>query len=296
MTDAIQTPAEKADESARPVQPHAWSELRRFTQARIALGRSGNSMPTAPLLQFELAHAQARDAVHAPLDSDALHYRLRALQLPSLELHSAAANRAEYLKRPDLGRRLDTQSLGRLQAWSHDAGMDGCDVALVIADGLSSTAANCHALPVIEALLPLLDGQRIGPVAIVRQARVAVGDQVGAILGATMVVMLIGERPGLSATDSLGIYLTWRPHVGCTDAERNCISNIRPAGTGAADAARTLSYLMTEARRIGATGIALKDNSQTIHFTEGTRRIKSGGRLPEVPSGKPPAANHGEPA
>jgi ethanolamine ammonia-lyase small subunit len=271
-------------------------ELRRFTPARIALGRSGNSMPTAPLLQFELAHAQARDAVHTPLDSTPISLRLRELQLHSIELHGAAADRAEYLRRPDLGRQLDIQSKDRLEALTRELDVDTCDIALVIADGLSSTATTRHALPLIEALLPMLQGQRIGPVSIVRQARVAVGDQIGAMLRATMVVVLIGERPGLSATDSLGIYLTWQPRVGRNDAERNCISNIRAAGTDPADAADTLMYLMSEARRIGTTGIALKDNSRKHDLIDGTRRIKSADRRPQALPGGPLAGHHGEPA
>jgi ethanolamine ammonia-lyase small subunit len=278
MSDSRKPLAPAMDEAGTDidlVHPNPWLELRRYTQARIALGRSGNSMPTAPMLEFSLAHAQARDAVHAPLHSDPLHDRLRELGLASLELHSAAADRNAYLKRPDLGRQLAPDSVRTLQAWLAENGEAQCDIALVIADGLSSVATARHALPLIDALLPLLGEQRMGPVVIAREARVALADPIGEMLGAAIVVVLIGERPGLSATDSLGVYLTWHPHIGCSDAERNCISNIRPGGLGYVAAARKLHYLMAEASRIGATGITLKDHSDTDTTRDGTRRIKS---------------------
>lgn len=240
-----------------PVEANPWDALRRFTRARIALGRAGSGLPTAPLLAFELAHAQARDAVHQPLDADALHAALRERGLASLDVHSAAPDRDHYLRRPDLGRRLDAASLAALRA----AATPPADVVFVIADGLSSRAAATHALPLLDAMLPKLGGWRVGPVVVARQSRVALGDEIGEALRAAFVVILIGERPGLSSPDSLGLYLTAAPRVGCTDADRNCISNVRPEGLGYAAAAAKLHYLLTRARALGFTGVRLKDDS-----------------------------------
>lgn len=262
-------------------RPDPWTTLRRFTRARIALGRSGAGLPTAPMLDFALAHAQARDAVHAALDTDALHDGLRAMGLASVEVQSAATDRDEYLRRPDLGRRLGPDDVERLRALdAHD-----CDLLLVIGDGLSATAVERNALPLIDALRPLLRELRLGPVVLARQARVALGDAIGETLHAPLVAMLIGERPGLSATDSLGIYLTWQPRIGRTDAERNCISNIRPGGLDPADAARRIALLIDGARRLGATGVALQDESDAV--TERPRRLKSGD-VPPLPDGGAP--------
>lgn len=236
-----------------------WSALRRLTPARIALGRSGVSQPTAPQLAFQLAHAQARDAVHRRLDADALAAQIDALGLPTIRLHSAAADRAIYLQRPDLGRRLDDASTGRLRS-QLPAGR--VDLALVVADGLSALAVERHAAAFIAALRPLLaDGWRWAPVAIVEQGRVAAGDPIGEALAADLVVVLIGERPGLSSPDSLGVYVTWAPVPGRTDAQRNCISNVRPEGLPLPEAARRLAWLLNEARRRRLTGVALKDES-----------------------------------
>jgi ethanolamine ammonia-lyase small subunit len=235
-----------------------WNRMRAATPARIALPRAGAAIATPAHLAFQLAHARARDAVHAPFDSDALLEGLRERGLAALSLHSAAADRAAYLARPDLGRRLDSASRSAIETAPR-----GCDLVFVIADGLSAQAAASHALPLIDASLPMLrrDGWRIGPVAVVTQGRVAIGDEIGEILGAAMVCVLIGERPGLTSPDSLGVYLTWQPRIGRTDAERNCLSNIRPAGLTYSEAAQSLVYLYTQARRREYTGVMLKDET-----------------------------------
>ena len=243
-----------------------WQQLRRFTDARIALGRTGASLPTAAHLAFQLAHARARDAVHHPLDVPALVAALReAGAVPSAglvepALVSAAGDRLTYLQRPDLGRRLSEASRAVLESRT---GEPRCDLAFVIADGLSALAVEQNAAPFLAAVMKALAGEAIsiGPLAIVTQGRVAVGDEVGELLGAEVVVVLIGERPGLSSPDSLGLYMTWQPRVGLTDAARNCISNVRPAGLQIAEAAGRLLYLLTEARRRRLSGVALKDES-----------------------------------
>jgi ethanolamine ammonia-lyase small subunit len=226
------------------LEKNPWSALRQFTNARIALGRAGNSLPTAPLLAFNLAHAQARDAVHQPLDAESLHEQLRANGFTTLDVHSAAPDRQHYLRRPDLGRRLADDSREALAL--EQAAIEPPDVLFVIADGLSAF------------------DWKIGPVVVARQGRVALGDEIGELLGAKLVVMLIGERPGLSSPDSLGIYLTYAPKVGCSDAQRNCISNVRPEGLSYAAAAHKLHYLLTHARRLALTGVGLKDDSDTL--------------------------------
>lgn len=241
-----------------PVTPSGWVRLRGLTPARIALGRAGTSLPTAPHLEFQLAHARARKAVHLALDSQDLARGLTEFGKPILQLHSAAADRATYLQRPDLGRQLDGPSRDLL------TGARGCDLALVIGDGLSATAIHTNALPFLRVVMPALHDWRIGPICVVRQARVAIGDQIGAALGAQMVVMLIGERPGLSSPDSMGLYLTHAPRAGLTDEARNCISNIRAAGLSHAEAAHKLVFLMTEARRRSLSGVALKDEAEAL--------------------------------
>ena len=229
------------------------ASLRHLTPARIALGRVGQALPTAAALDFQLAHARARDAVLADWSIPEL---ARAIARPSIVVSSQAPEKQTYLQRPDLGRKLRPDSLARLKP--ADA-----DVAFVLADGLSSAAPMRHAAPLLEALVACLPGWKIADIVIAERARVALGDAIGAALGARMVVVLIGERPGLSAPDSLGAYLTWAPAVGRTDNERNCVSNIRPPmGLGYADAADRISWLMIEARRLGHSGIALKDRSQ----------------------------------
>ncbi|OGB00842.1 MAG: ethanolamine ammonia-lyase [Burkholderiales bacterium RIFCSPHIGHO2_12_FULL_69_20] len=245
-----------------PVAPPAdpWSDLRRHTPARIALGRSGTSLPTAELLRLAAAHAQARDAVHLPLDVPALAAALLADGWPPLTVQSRAAHREAYLRRPDWGRRLDTASADALQA----AATGPVDLAVVLGDGLSAVALQRHALPVLTALRETLAGALTwAPLVIATQARVALGDEIGALLQARLVLVLLGERPGLSSPDSLGAYLTHAPQVGCHDAQRNCVSNIRPDGLPPAAAAQRIAWLLREALRRRTSGIALKDDSAT---------------------------------
>lgn len=230
-----------------------WEDIRRLTAARIGLERSGASLGTRPLLEFRLAHASARDAVHAPLDADSL---LAALPRPALLVSSRAEDRRTYLMRPDLGRELLAEDAAQLAA---HAGR--CDLAILIGDGLSAAAAERHAPPLLDALLPALAGWSLAPLVVARHARVALGDRVAAALGAASVLVLIGERPGLSAPDSLGAYLTWAPGPGTTDAQRNCVSNIRPDGLDPAQAARTLAFLLDRMRTLRLSGVALKDES-----------------------------------
>lgn len=239
--------------------PDPWAALRRHTAARIALGRAGVSLPTAEWLRFSLAHALARDAVHLPFDTDTLTSELQHHGFETLVLESAAADRATYLRRPDLGRRLSARSAALLPALA----AEGCELAVVVGDGLSALAVHQQALPLLQELRPRLEaqGQAPGPITLVRQCRVALGDEVGALLRARAVLVLIGERPGLSSPDSLGAYLTWAPQRGCSDAMRNCVSNIRPAGLDVAAAARRIAWLLDAARRRGGSGVALKDES-----------------------------------
>lgn len=242
-----------------PVTANPWGALRALTPARIALGRAGVSLPTAPHLDFQMAHARARKAVGLALETDTLQQGLADLGQQAMVLQSAAESRAAYLQRPDLGRRLGPASRQALTQVPK-----GHDLALVIADGLSATAIAQNALPFLQVLLPALQGWRIAPLTIVTQGRVAIGDEIGAALGAAMVVVLIGERPGLSSPDSLGLYLTHGPRPGLTDEARNCISNVRPAGLGYPEAAHKLVFLMTEARRRGLSGVDLKDESEVL--------------------------------
>jgi len=249
--------------SRSDITPDPWAELRAHTPARVALGRSGVSLPTPELLRFGSAHALARDAVHLPLDVPALSERLQAAGWPVLNVHSAAPDRATYLLRPDLGRRLSEASIAALQARAEEATV--CDIQLVVADGLSSLAVSRHALPLIEQIRAQAPaGWRFGPIVVAQQARVALGDPVGELMRAKLVVVLIGERPGLSSPDSLGIYLTWAPRSGRNDAERNCISNVRPEGLGYAAAARKLLWLCGEAQRLQLSGVPLKDRSDVV--------------------------------
>ena len=243
-----------------------WSRWRERTRARIALGRAGSSLPTRALLDFELDHARARDAVHHALDVDALDASLRASGVSMLHVHSAAIDRATYLLRPDLGRRLDEKSRAMLAGViPPDA---SCDIAFVIADGLSAWGAQRHAAPLMAALLPLLGNRTIAPLVIARQARVALGDQVGELLRARLVVVVIGERPGLTSPDSLGLYLTFAPRIGRNDAERNCISNVRPEGLPPMAAAAKLAWLIDTAFGRSLSGVGLKDESGMIAIGE----------------------------
>lgn len=240
------------------VHQNPWTELRRFTQARIALGRVGSSLPTDEVLRFGLAHAAARDAVHQPLDFPQLESDLAAGGYTCRRLRSRAPDRHTYLLRPDLGRRLAEGSRAALAG----AASDACDLAFVIADGLSAFAVQRHAVPLLAAVGPgLAPAWRIAPIVLVEQGRVAVADEIGELLAARLVVLLIGERPGLSSPDSLGCYLTYAPRVGRTDADRNCISNIRPEGLAYPDAAPRLVWLLGEALRLQLTGVALIEPS-----------------------------------
>jgi ethanolamine ammonia-lyase small subunit len=236
-----------------------WTRLKDFTSARVAIGRAGCSLPTSELLAFGLAQAQARDAVHASLRVAQLAAEVNALGLAAVTVHSQAANRDEYVRRPDLGRRLDEASRSTLVNLADDK-MEP-QLLFVIADGLSATACQRHAIPLLSALLPRLTGWRVGPVVIAEQARVALGDDIGEILKAGIVVVLVGERPGLSSPDSLGVYITFQPKRERSDAERNCISNIRPGGLAYDTAAYRLHHLLEAAWKRQLTGVALKDES-----------------------------------
>jgi ethanolamine ammonia-lyase small subunit len=244
------------------VPDEPWAELRRFTAARIALPRSGASLATRALLEFRLAHARARDAVQADLDAARLAASLASLDLPVLAVESAAPDRPRYLLRPDLGRRLADEAAARLAAHAGSA----YDVVFVIADGLSARAVETHARPVLALLVPRLlsAGWRVAPLVVARHGRVALGDAVARALAAEIVVVLIGERPGLSAPDSMGAYLTFRPTAETTDAERNCVSNIRPEGLGYADAAFKLAHLLAAMRTRRVSGVALKDDAERL--------------------------------
>jgi ethanolamine ammonia-lyase small subunit len=249
-----------------PAPDEPWAELRRFTAARIALPRSGASLATAPLLEFRLAHARARDAVHAPFDPAQLCGALAPLGLPVLSIASAAQDRQQYLMRPDLGRRLADDATAVLAA--HAGSGSGYDVVFVVADGLSARAVAAHAEPLLAQTLPRLGDWRIAPLVVARLGRVALGDAVANELGAEIAVMLIGERPGLSAPDSMGAYLTFAPTPQTSDAERNCISNIRPEGLSYADAAMKLVHLLRAMRARRLSGVQLKDDADRLLIDE----------------------------
>lgn len=233
-----------------------WDELRRSTQARIGLGRAGDGLPTERLLEFRVAHAAARDAVHEPLDGGPFVAAVAGVGLgaPAV-VRSRVRDRGEYLRRPDLGRVPESlDPVARSDA----------DIGIVLADGLSPRALTDHGVPLLGALAEALsDRHRIAPPVVATGARVALGDHIGAALGVRTVIVVIGERPGLSVADSLGIYLTHGPRPGCSDADRNCVSNIHPpAGLGYRDAARVVSALVDGAHRLGRSGVALKDTSR----------------------------------
>jgi ethanolamine ammonia-lyase small subunit len=282
------------DEPRKPAQapppPHIdpFARLRNSTPARIGLGRSGHGLPTAALLEFQLAHARARDAVHEHFNPEAVAAALveRTVELTGerapIIVHSQAPDRQTYLQRPDLGRQLrdtDVERLLKIATRASDdlpvpdvadqrspgAGPNApYEVAFILGDGLCAPAVHTHAAPLLGALLPKLPDWHVAPIVIACQARVALGDEIGALLGANLVVMLIGERPGLSAPDSLGAYLTWQPRRGRQDSERNCISNIRPpTGLTYDQAASRIAWLLSAARRQKLTGVGLKDASTT---------------------------------
>jgi len=241
-----------------------WQALRAATPARLALGRAGAGMPTDEVLHFGWAHAMARDAIHATLDADALATQLREQGWGVEYAHSQAADRATYLLRPDLGRQLDVNDAQRLRALRGSVA-EPVDVCFVIGDGLSSLAAERHAVPLLAALRPKLPAAiRFAPLVIARQARVALADEIAEAFEARLVVMMIGERPGLSSPDGLGIYMTYEPRRGRSDGERNCISNVRPTGLAYGDAAGRLAWLIREAFRRRISGVALKDESDVV--------------------------------
>lgn len=253
--------------ASAPIRPDPWQSLAALTAARIGLGRAGGSVPTQPLLAFQLAHARARDAVLQDLDSDALDAQLAGAGFETLRLASAARDRATFIARPDLGRILDDASRQVLEARAQTVPFD---CAVVIADGLSARAVMAHAVPLLEELQTRLTPSewQLAPVAIMRQGRVAIGDEIGALLPARMTVLLIGERPGLSSPDSLGVYLTHDPLPGRSNAERNCLSNIRPPeGLSYAVAAHKLAYLMQEARRRQLSGVELKEDAPPLQLS-----------------------------
>ncbi|MCY7350853.1 MAG: ethanolamine ammonia-lyase subunit EutC [Cytophagaceae bacterium] len=252
----------------RPSQPDEWQFLRNYTPARIALGRAGHSLPTSALLDFNLAHAQARDAVHSELNVQKLREKLTKIHSGNPEhsgpdvflLKSQVENRQQYLLRPDLGRKLSAESTSLLTAHSAPPS----DICFVVADGLSAQAVDAQAVPVLQRLVPTLkaSGWSVAPLCLVEQGRVAIADEIGYLLRAEIVVILIGERPGLSSPDSLGAYLTYQPRPGLTDEARNCVSNIRPAGLGHDMAAQKLFYLLSEMKRKKLSGVGLKDDSE----------------------------------
>jgi len=236
------------------------SPLKEFTRARIAIGRVGASIPTKESLQFNLAHAHARDAVYSVLDVDGLFGALKVFDLPVLHLHSKAFTRHKYLKRPDMGRQLDEGSAPHLTGYS------SYDVAIIIADGLSAAAVNENAFGLLNLLIPKLRASKltIAPLCLVEQGRVAIGDDIADGLDAKFSIVLIGERPGLSAADSMGAYLTYNPKPGLTDESRNCVSNIRPHGLKYKPAAEKIFYLVNEAFKRKLSGVGLKDNEGLI--------------------------------
>lgn len=246
------------------VAQDTWAQLRQHTPARIALGRSGVSLPTREHLRFQLDHARAKDAVHLPLDEEAMLDALATFGLPVLHLHSQAPDRGVYLTRPDLGRKLDEADLNRLAEYNVSPRPD---LALVLSEGLSAAAINAHAMPFLNAFLPLARtaGWLLAPLTFVTRGRVAVADDVGHGLGARVAAILIGERPGLSAADSMGVYLTFDPRPGTTDERRNCISNIRSQGFQPDAAAHKLAYLVGECLRLNLSGIGLKDTQPSVH-------------------------------
>ena len=240
------------------MQPDAWQFLQKFTSARIARGRTGHSIPTTELLQFQADHAQARDAVYSEIDIQQLNDSIgEAFDYQVLNLKSEVNNRSQYLQRPDLGRTLSQTSREELINVSSSKS----DVCFVIADGLSAQAVNQNALPILERLIPKLTAihWKISPICIVEQGRVAIADEIGFLLKSEIVVILIGERPGLTSPNSMGAYITFRPYIGMTDESRNCVSNIRPEGMNFQVATEKIFYLLTEMRIKKLSGVGLKD-------------------------------------
>ena len=257
-----------------PTITNPWAHLRQLTPARIALGRAGTSLPTDAQLDFQFAHAQARDAVHLTFDCAELAAQIEQQGHSCLQLHSAAPDRNTYLQRPDLGRRLSDESAIELDKHAQQNGA-GYDLAIVVADGLSALAVQRHALPLLQRIEEQIerDGWSLAPISLVQQSRVALGDEVGERLKAKMVVMLVGERPGLSSPDSLGLYFTYDPKVGRNDADRNCISNIRLEGLSYNLAAHRLIHLMREACRRELSGVNLKDEAEVLSLDDDSPKV-----------------------
>jgi len=255
------------------IQADPWRHLKNHTAARIALGRTGVSLPTQEILDFGLAHAMARDAVHLPLDVDTLCTALNQADFTTIAVESAVNNRQTYLLRPDLGRRLSEKSSAMLSAHPRPQSPQSFDLAILVGDGLSSMAIKNHALPMLQALREQTPTDwKTSPIVVASQARVALSDEVGSLLQAKLVLMLVGERPGLSSPDSLGIYLTYAPQIGRADSERNCISNIRPEGLQYQTAAYKALWLAREAMRLKCTGVTLKDESD-VNAVENDKTI-----------------------
>ncbi len=273
---------------SNPVTADRWNRLRDATSARIALGRAGGSLPTREWLNFKSAHAAARDAVHNPFDAEQLAAQIAKLGVEVVIVESAAPDRLTFLQRPDLGRRLTEASRFKLQELSRSCSPLApreeilhaeredytVDLAIIVSDGLSALAVERQAPTLLATLLPKLaaDAWRLAPIVIARFGRVALQDEVGSMLGAQLAVMLIGERPGLGSPDSLGAYLVFAPRAGNTDANRNCVSNIRPEGLPCAMAAETIHYLLTEASQRRLSGIELKDQRRLTQ-AEARRQI-----------------------
>ena len=239
-----------------------WVSLRSYTDARIALGRTGVSIPLKENLEFRLAHAYARDAVYGSLEIKNLFDGLKSFNLPVLQLQSQCNNRSEYLQRPDWGRKLNDISKDILQSMFSET----YEVSIIVADGLSAVAINQHLLPFLELLLPMLNKNKysIAPISIVQQARVAIADEIGSLLNARLTLILIGERPGLTSPNSMGAYITYNPQIGLTDERRNCISNIRPEGLRYEVAVEKVMYLIKQSINLKLSGVALKDNAVAI--------------------------------
>lgn len=252
-----------------------WDALRRMTAARIALGRAGGSLPTREWLDFKAAHAAARDAVHFEFDAETLAGQLHTLSHEVIVVDSAAVDRRTYLERPDLGRQLNDRSPATLRA--HRPAKP-CDLVIIISDGLSAIATQRHAAPLLEELVPRLregkESWSLAPIVVARFGRVALQDEIGELLGAEMALILLGERPGLGTPDSLGAYLVYRPRIGNTDANRNCVSNIRPDGLSYVGAADTLAYLLGEARRRKISGVQLKDERVLPHQSSESKQSR----------------------
>lgn len=259
-----------ANKPSEIATPDPWQQLKTFTRARIALGRVGSSLPTSEVLDFGLAHAMARDAVHLALDVEALAVQFEKLNIASIQVHSKAQDRATYLLRPDLGRQLSAESAEHLRTIRFSKPFE---LLIVVGDGLSSLAIERHVQPLLAQIQQQIPADWvISPLVVASQARVAIADEIGETLGATMTAMLIGERPGLSSPDSLGVYLTYQPKIGLNDSNRNCISNIRLEGLSYAAAANKMLWLAKEALRLKVSGVALKDESD-VTIIETSKQI-----------------------